>query len=800
VKAVSRGVFAASIIVAIVVSCLATIGIYSHVYHPLPRTVTVPTTVTRTVTKTVTSTVLKTATTTVPATVTSTSRTTVTRTLLATKTVTSVSTVTATRIRTVTIGGVVVREIPVIYAHLFKLWNATKFIIAEDAEHQLFILVPRGSRAPSNATISAVVKGLGIKPRRIFVVRVPIERGVFLSTTEVALLYRVAKAMGNLSMLDTVVGVSYSQWWIPVIPQLLKSGRAKVVATYSGVNYEAILALKPDVVFMYTGFPAMEKALAKLESLGLKVAVDNEWLENSYLARFEWIKFIAAFYGPKALEKAIEIFNHVAEIHNELVLALRQYAEITGKHPTFLWFYPSLKWGIWAPKRGAYPIKYLESIGARYVLASYVPNGTGSTPINKELIAKVACKADVWIISGSPPYIDSIDDIAKVLGSWIYKCPAVENHRVYFYSPSYWQLGYAYTELVLKDLASIMYPSAPILRGYERTFFHHLWRKGVSISVAGVSITYEGFYKVIRDASGRKWIVVPFDLASYVPKSVAKSASGFIELPVKRIATDLEGLAAAYALGLSSRVALVATYNRSLVPPSLLEAVKSVESPSSVTYSELRKLGVSLVVASEPIARELEARVSGVAIVSLPSASSIATALDAIKVMGALLDLDYLAQSYVSYQQALLTSVRASTSLVPKASAVCIYITGRIVHVATNASIIAQLAEAAGARYLARARSPWETMSLSSFAKKFSSAQVLIVLYPRFANISSLERHYPQLATVAAIKSHRVIAGLGLYILFYALSEPGTLAKDLAACLHPSLYPHYTPRFFARLP
>jgi len=797
-RAVSRGTFAVSIIAAVVISCLATIGIYSYVHHPVATTVTIPTTVTRTVTRTVPSTVVTTVTrvvtTTVPSTITSTASTTVTRTLLATRTVTSVS--------TVVVGGIVVREIPVVYARHFRLWNASRFIVAEDAEHQLFILVPRGVEVPSNATISAVLKGIGVKPRRIFVVRVPIERGVFLSTTEVALLYRIAKAMNNLSMLDTVVGVSYGQWWIPVVPKLLKSGRAKVVATYSGVNYEAILALKPDVVFMYTGFPAMERALAKLESLGLKVAVDNEWLENSYLARFEWIKFIAAFYGPRALEKAIEIFNRVAEIHNELVLALKQYAEITGKHPTFLWFYPSLKWGIWAPKRDAYPIKYLESIGARYVLASYVPNGTGSTPINKELIAKVACSADVWIISGSPPYINSVDDIAKVLGSWIYRCPAVENHRVYFYSPSYWQLGYAYTELVLKDLASIMYPSAPILKGYERTFFHHLWRKGVTISLAGVSITYEGFYKVVRDASGRLWIVVPFDLVSYVPKDLVERAAGVIELPVRSIGVDVEGLAAIRAIGLDTHVAAIATCNTSLVPPPDLERVKYVACPSRISAQTLSKLGVSLFIASKSVASELytKLRSSRISVISLPVVTNVTMALDIARVVGTVLDLDYLASSYANYQQELLEDVERATSVESKPLALCIYISRGRVYVATSSNIIAQLVEAAGAKYAAAGSIPWISMSLSSFVKRFGNVTTLIVLYPKVNNVSSLLHAYPQLASLLSTKNGNVINAVGLYVLLYAISSPGTVAKDLAKCIHPNLYPHYTPRFFARVP
>ncbi len=815
---------AIAVVIAVIVSCLATIALYQHVYHPKPVTKTVVKVSTVPTTSTVTTTVYRTVSTTIPTTVsivstklvtspvtkvlrvTKTSVSTATVTRVLTKTLVSSYTVTTTKTSVVPttttvvrVLGVTVKPIPVLYAKLFKMWNASRYIVVEDAEHQLFVLVPHGAPQPSKLFIDALIKGLGIKPRKVFVVRIPIRRAVFLSTTEVALLYRVSLAMKNLSVLNTIVGVSYGKWWIEPVKKLVEEKHVPVVASYSGVNYEKILALKPDVVFMYTGFPAMEKAMEKLESLGLVVAVDNEWLEHSYLARFEWIKFIAAFYGPRALETAIKVFNHVVSVHNELVTALRLYSEETGKHPTFIWFFPSLKWGIWAPKRDAYPIKYLESLGARYLLAPYVPPGGGSAPISKEVVAKVACKADVWIVSGSPPYIDSIDDIAKVLGSWVYKCPAVVHHRVYFYGPSYWQLGYAFTEIVLKDLASVMYPNAPVLRGYVRTFFHHLWPAHFNVSIGGLTIEYRGFYKVIEDPMGYRWVVVPFDLVDQVPKKVLSEAKGVITMPVKSVGADEVGFAKLWGLGMEDLVKAVAICNTSTWPPTLRMPTNVGCMIKSIDVAKLRKIGVKVFIYTENpflnTSNVNEMISKGIAAIALPEPKILNLTIREFYAVAAILDDEELAQAKIAHVENVVSSIENVVKYVPKPWGPAIVIRGSYVIVIPRSAVIAQVARIAGISYPNVSR--LQVMTIDQFAKAYGNASILIVVYP-LATSKKLVEMYPALSSVKAVKEGSVITFRALYVATVFQAYPALVIKDLAAVVHPTLFPGYVVKYFVK--
>jgi iron complex transport system substrate-binding protein len=72
-------------------------------------------------------------------------------------------------------------------------------------------------------------------------------------------------------------------------------------------SIEDIIALKPELVMIYT-FPGSDIP-AKLDEHRIPYAVDNEYLENTVLGRFEWIKFIGTFFEMD--REAYEIYSGV---------------------------------------------------------------------------------------------------------------------------------------------------------------------------------------------------------------------------------------------------------------------------------------------------------------------------------------------------------------------------------------------------------------------------------------------------------------------------------------------------------
>ncbi|NPA70079.1 MAG: ABC transporter substrate-binding protein [Crenarchaeota archaeon] len=418
-------------------------------------------------------------------------------------------------------------SVTVQYARLFKIINTGKYyLIVKDAANHTFILVPRGCPAPKN------VSGI--------VIYVPVKRVVYFSTTEVALLYRIAQALHKMSMLKTVVGVTWrGVWWIPYMQELLNNGTTKYVGSSWEPNIEEILALDPDLVVMYTGFATMVQIMNKLEKAGLKVFVDNEWLEKSYIARFEWIKAIGALYGPEALKAAEEVFNSAVKTIEEVYDMCRGLPKVR-----YAWFV--MYWGkFYVPGAESYVAKALAKMGGEYLFQSATLRRTGSATVSREYIDAQVAKAQLIVISGFPPYTTSLNPYVKALPDMI-KAPALRTFRVFEYHPSYWQLGYAYTGKVILQIASLLHPEK--FRGVYRTFFIPLYFTDKTMSIGGVEITWRGYYEIIRDLYGDKILIIPWGLTRQLkyfnPKVFPalatlekdiKSVNAIVQTPVRRV-------------------------------------------------------------------------------------------------------------------------------------------------------------------------------------------------------------------------------------------------------------------------
>ncbi len=715
---------------------------------------------------------------------------------------------TATKMERVTLT-----PIPVKYAKLFSLWRWGRYIVVRDAVGNIFVLVPRGSEKPSASDIAKLREMLKVNGS-LYVLEVPVKRVVYLSTTEVALLYRLAKEMNDLELLRSIVGVSWRRpWWFPEVQELVDNGTIKFCGSIYSLDYECLVKLSPELVVMYTGTKSSDKVYEKLRSLKLVVAVDNEWLEKSYLARFEWIKFIAAFYGEKALSKAFEIFNKVESVY----LELRKEFGAAGKKISFLWFTPTTRYGIWAPKADAYPVKFLESIGGVYVLKNAVPRGGGSVRIDKEVLASAARKADIVIVASYPPYIKSIDDVARIVGDWFLDIPAVKRHRVYFYTPSYWQLGYAYTEKVLLDLASILHPeairnSSSVLYGHVRTFFHHLWRASESMKLRfckGFRVEYRGFYKIVTDYINNTWIVVPRDCVEYVPKDVISKAIGVIRIPIDRVAAGRCGAARLIGLGYGKLIIGATGSTKKYLPPEIRERVTAIGCAyKGLSLEKLASLRPDLYIGGgglalrpqlvSKIVKELRIPV----IVIRDSVERGALSLvEVAKLVAAILDVEEIAEDLLEKNVEELKMISEITSRIEHRPTILYvyYYKGRF-GIARGAEPRAQLLVLAGADYaLKDNRTGWIKMSLEDFITRFKDVDWIVWTWPRIKSIDDIIKIDPRLKLIKAVREHHVIVVLRddyCIVMKYNLAE---VVKDIASILYPQLFPHHVPKYFGKI-
>jgi iron complex transport system substrate-binding protein len=311
-----------------------------------------------------------------------------------------------------------------------------------DGEKQTLILVPAGKTVPAQYSTDVQIQ-------------IPIKSAVILASTFAAL-------MRPLGVMNTVVGsgTNENELYIDELKAQYASGATKYVGGggMGAPDYEAIAALKPDVVFCSTGYPDAVTFYQKMESLGLHVVVINDFLENDALARLEWMKVIAAFYQKDTV--AQDYLNSVENKINDIVA-------ITSKAATK----PNVLWGsifmgtVYASGANSYTAKWIAQAGGSYVFSD-LP-GSGSPTINIEELYARGKTADIFIYSSTPPYINSIKEIIDG-NPVLFDLPVLQYGKVYCMQPWFYQISDKPDEVVA-DLAYIFHPD--LFPGYQLKHF-----------------------------------------------------------------------------------------------------------------------------------------------------------------------------------------------------------------------------------------------------------------------------------------------------------------------------------------
>lgn len=324
----------------------------------------------------------------------------------------------------------VASEMEVTYSDAFSvkyLEDGSKLIT--DAENQQFLIVPEGTKAPAGYEDAVVLEG-GAK------------NALFCSSTQVGMI-------APLDIWDCVSGVTQEDGWpFEEVTNGLADGSITFVGDSYEPDFEAIQALNPDIVFVYTGTSAQTTIIEKLEELGIPYAVDNEYMEADYMGRMEWTKFLGSFFNKD--EEAVAYVEA-----QEAAIADMQTVIADAEKPKVGWgmVYDGV---VYVPNGGSYVAKQIEAAGGDYVFKDLEPGSTSSSQLSLEDFFETMTEAEIWIYSSNQLYVPDYAALSELM-------PLADELKVVT-DRNVWQFGVDYymrtdlTEQQVIELARIFHP------------------------------------------------------------------------------------------------------------------------------------------------------------------------------------------------------------------------------------------------------------------------------------------------------------------------------------------------------
>ena len=288
----------------------------------------------------------------------------------------------------------------------------------------------------------------------------PVEKIVVTSTTHIP----------SLELLDvekSLIGFPGSDYVSSEkTRQRIDSGFVRELGKYESVNTEVLLEINPNVVIGF-GVDGTSKSLNTIKKANIPVIYNGDWVENSALAKAEWIKFFGVLFNKE--NKADSIFSHIEKDY----LKAKELASKVKTKPSVL--SGAMHKDIWyLPNGTSTEAQILKDANVNYLWSN--TTGSGSLALNFETVFDNAKNADLWL---SPSYYTSMEALEKANKHYT-KFQAFQNNTIYTFSNTtgetggvlYYELGMARPDLVLKDIIKICHPE--ILKDYEPYFFKKL--------------------------------------------------------------------------------------------------------------------------------------------------------------------------------------------------------------------------------------------------------------------------------------------------------------------------------------
>lgn len=217
------------------------------------------------------------------------------------------------------------------------------------------------------------------------------------------------------------------------------------------LNFERLLLLRPNAV-MVSGFNQMNEQDNRIIQAGIPIIYNNEWTEQSLLARAEWIKFISAFYDKE--HEADSIFSSIESNYNHVKKLAQQVATkptvLSGSNFKGTWYMPGGK---------SYMAQLFADAGADY----FYKNDTteASLPLSFEMVLKNFRNADCWIgcnANSMKELLNSDERYALFNATQTGNVYNFNNRTTPTGGNDFWESAVARPDLILSDLIKILHP------------------------------------------------------------------------------------------------------------------------------------------------------------------------------------------------------------------------------------------------------------------------------------------------------------------------------------------------------
>jgi iron complex transport system substrate-binding protein len=341
---------------------------------------------------------------------------------------------------------------------------AKAFSVEYHSTYKVLTVLNPWRNAPAPFTYYLVQRGTPI-PYGIgnaLVIEIPVKRIASLATTHLPYL----EALNDLDSLVAVGNAEYVN--TTGVNSGLEKGSIQSVGNGPDVNIEKLLEVNPEVITTLALGNSGKDDYQILLQKGLKPVIFSDYMEESPLARAEWIKFMALFFNQE--EQAETIFNEVEERY----LKMKVLTEKVTNRPTVLLGYEIN--GNWNMPGGlSYQATYVKDAGGSYLWAE--DTTSGRIPMSFEAVLEKGLDSDYWFDQSLK--WKSADDFlgadTRYADFRSFKENHVYNNNARLSSGGgndYNGSGLVHPEKILADLISILHPE--ILPDHSLEYYRHI--------------------------------------------------------------------------------------------------------------------------------------------------------------------------------------------------------------------------------------------------------------------------------------------------------------------------------------
>lgn len=257
-----------------------------------------------------------------------------------------------------------------------------------------------------------------------------------------------ASMLAALGLSERIAGMAFADRALDtLLIRAVDRGSIADLGQGSSESLEQLLLLKPDIYFIYP----YETDAARYAEAGLTIFPVSEYLEQSPLARAEWLLCLGALCGRHYA--ADSLFR---DIEREYLEAKAVLSEKRERPEVFAGGSYEGQW--YAPGGKSLIARFIEDAGGRYSFADYA--SAENLNLEFETLIAEASDADYW---GDVRFGDTGSAEASGMLSRMQGFRAVQSHNLFYCDASRWDYfgrGVIEPQIILKDLGNILHPGS----------------------------------------------------------------------------------------------------------------------------------------------------------------------------------------------------------------------------------------------------------------------------------------------------------------------------------------------------